>query len=179
MYTDCKALENILSPKKSLDNVINSRFLRWILFLQNYDLTIKFRSSQKNINADCMSRLPVTDEVTGIESNELQMCNFINMFNNPEDEPISREIIAFETQQNSVSKQIFNLIKSGWPENTKLPEYMRPFINVKLSLDIQDECIFYGDRVFIPHKLRKSVLRMLHKEHNGMVKTKQLARTSV
>lgn len=55
VYTDCKALQSILCGKKDLGTVINCRFLRWILFLQNYNIEVKFRPSDKTKNADALS----------------------------------------------------------------------------------------------------------------------------
>lgn len=84
IYTDCQALQSLMSKSKNLDGVINSRFLRWLLFLQNYDLEIKFRPSKQTAGADVLSRLPL-DEGTGIESESLsQIClNVLNEVGDP------------------------------------------------------------------------------------------------
>lgn len=64
IFTDCEALPPIFSGRKDFGGVINSRFLRWLLFVQNYDFEIRHRPSKQTVNADALSRLPCED-VTG------------------------------------------------------------------------------------------------------------------
>lgn len=175
VYTDCKALQSILSGKKDLGNVINSRFLRWILFLQNYDMEVKFRPSNQTKNADALSRLPV-NEPTGIKEVKLNILECLNSFNESENEFISHELVRHETQSHLVCQKLYEIIKEGWPPKDKIPENLALFHRVKESLDIQDGCIFYANRLFVPPILREKVLSQLHKEHIGIVRCKQLAR---
>lgn len=75
IYSDCKALESILTGKKFLGTVINSRFLRWIFFLQNYDVEVWFRPSGKTQNADALSRLPMDGSTLQmLKSAKLSLC---------------------------------------------------------------------------------------------------------
>lgn len=179
VYTDCKALESLLSHKRNLDNVVNSRFIRWVLFLQNYNLIVKFRESKKNADADALSRLPLLNETTEIEEESLSFFSYLNTFNDDVSEALSHEKIAIETDKSPLGREIISYIKNGWVMNEKISEYMKPFYDARISLDTQSECIFFGDRVYIPPKLRKTVLKHLHREHNGIVKMKKLVRGSV
>lgn len=47
------------------------------------------------------------------------------------------------------------------------------------DLEVVDECLLYQDRVIIPQVMQTDVLKLLHANHAGMVKMKQLARRSV
>lgn len=111
VYTDCKALESLLSNEKNLNCVINSRFLRWILLLQNYDLTIKFRSSSHTKEADALSRLPI-EESNEIEDVSLESLNFINMMNESPDECVSMEDAKRETNKHVLCQKLYNFVFS-------------------------------------------------------------------
>lgn len=69
-------------------------------------------------------------------------------------------------------------IRLGWPARNKLESELLSFFRARNSLDIYNECIFYGNTVFIPPKLRRSLLELIHREHSGVVKCKQLARSA-
>lgn len=176
VYTDCRALESILSKSKPMNTVINSRFLRWILFLQNYNLSIKFKSSKFITNADALSRLPVSDG-TGIPAEELSLLN-LNSFNEIHENVISREEIAKEMKEFSVFQKLSEFIRKGWPNKDKIYPQLREFYRFRESLEEQNGCVFYGDRIFIPLRLRPTILQKLHKEHQGMVRAKQIARST-
>lgn len=177
IYTDCQALESLLSQKKDLGTIINSRFLRWILFLSNYDLTIKYRPSKKTQNADALSRLPM-NEPTTVQEIFLNTVS-LNLFNSDPDQLVSIKDIGKRTHENHLCKLLFNVIKEGWPSKDNVPNELISFYKFRLSLDIDEDCIFYGDRIFVPPTLRQKILSMVHKEHVGMVKSKKLIRTSV
>ena len=51
--------------------------------------------------------------------------------------------------------------------------------DLKDSLTVDQGCILWGTRVVIPHKLRTNMLRELHETHQGITRTKQLARSYV
>ena len=51
-----------------------------------------------------------------------------------------------------------------------------PYARVKYQLNIDKECVLKANRVIVPVKLKDKVLQMLHSEHMGISKTKNLAR---
>lgn len=178
IFTDCKPLIPILSQKKDLGSVINSRFLRWLLFLQNYDFEIRHRPKKFTGNADALSRLP-TSQTTGIEELSLNIDTCLNSFNESQDALINQRVIEKEIQRNKICSELFAYITNGWPNKDKVHEKLLLFYKFRLSLSVQDGCIFYGDRLYIPPSYRGNVLRNLHSEHKGVVKSKQLARRSI
>lgn len=51
VFTDCQSLPPILSGKKDISSIINSRFLRWMLLMQNYDM--EFNTDLRNNYSEC------------------------------------------------------------------------------------------------------------------------------
>ena len=68
-------------------------------------------------------------------------------------------------------------ITSGWPENrSEVPQELRPYWNFRDELSTARGIILKGERVVIPHSLRKEMLDKIHTAHLGIVKSKKQAR---
>jgi hypothetical protein len=69
------------------------------------------------------------------------------------------------------------VIVNGWPENMKeLPCDLRPYWSFRDELAIEDGIIFKGQEVIIPQIMRADVLSQLHVSHQGIEKTRLLAK---
>ena len=68
-------------------------------------------------------------------------------------------------------------ITSGWPENrSEIPQELRPYWNFCDELSTVQGIILKGEKVVIPHSLRKEMLNKIHTAHLGVVKSKQHAK---
>ena len=76
-------------------------------------------------------------------------------------------------------KTLKQYINDGFPENkADCPESLRPYFNFREELAICDGLILKGHCVPIPLTLCDEALKLLHRSHMGIVKTKDRARTS-
>ncbi|KAM6547440.1 hypothetical protein CsatB_019116 [Cannabis sativa] len=60
IFTDHSALKYLLSKKDA-----KARLIRWILLLQEFDITIKYKKGVENVVADHLSRLELSDPADG------------------------------------------------------------------------------------------------------------------
>ncbi|XP_053686465.1 uncharacterized protein K02A2.6-like [Sabethes cyaneus] len=123
-------------------------------------------------NADFCSRFPLPENVPVALQNE-----FIKSLIVSNEFPLDHALIASESRKDSFLQQIFNYMKHGWPQNLD-----RSLANVYAQhqdLEEVEGCLLYQDRVVIPASLQKQVLRLLHKNHSGITKIKQMARRTV
>ena len=74
------------------------------------------------------------------------------------------------------SKEIKNFLLEGWPhDKRKIPDDLKVYWKHRNDLTIENDIIFFNDRVIVPHSLRKNVLAQLHSSHLGIEKTKKRA----
>ena len=69
LTTDNNAIKNIFDPKTEINSIAAGRLARWALLLTQYNYALEFRKSKKHLNADMLSRLPVTETAKGPSSN--------------------------------------------------------------------------------------------------------------
>ena len=74
-------------------------------------------------------------------------------------------------------KVIKTFILEGWPEN--LSDSVKSFFRKSKELYIDNECIMWDHRIFIPTVLRQQLLEELYSGHLGIVKMKSLARSYI
>lgn len=179
LYTDHQPLTYIFGNKQELPVMTASRLLRYALFLQTFNFTIKYRRSGNHGNADCLSRLPniavkenaihedtlfhlerwhpsVPDETALFH---LEQINIL---------PITYDELAKETMRDPETAQMYQELRLGGP-----------IVHKDKNWTLQGSCILLGTRVYIPTKFRKQILEELHLGHIGMVKMKSLARSHV
>jgi hypothetical protein len=89
--------------------------------------------------------------------------------------PVSAEEIATATRKDSTVSRALEFTQHGWPENVSDKD-LQPYFQRKLELTVEDNCLLWGRRVVIPRSLRKRIMDELHDGHQGICKTKQLAR---
>lgn len=145
------------------------RLQRWAIFLAMYNYEFVFRKGSKMGNADALSRLPLA-ETNNIEPENIHIVSESNAMNNAE--------IAKYTHTDEILKEVFLYVKDGWPnkcENEKLKCYHAK----RCELSIDENCLYFRDRVVMPSKQRDKILDLFHETHLGIQKMKQSARRYV
>lgn len=86
-------------------------------------------------------------------------------------------MIAGGTKNDEYLLEIKGFMYNGWPERIN-KRFSEVFAN-QHDLESVDDCLQYKDRVVIPKIYQQQVLKLLHANHAGVVKMKQLARSMV
>lgn len=123
-------------------------------------------------NADFCSRFPLEQSVPAEYDVEVvRSINFGGEF------PVDHHKIADMTKSDGFLQDIMSFLKDGWPKRLE-KQFMDIYAN-QHELELVDGCLLYQDRVIIPHQMQKEILKLLHANHSGIVKMKQLARRTV
>ncbi|XP_062698553.1 uncharacterized protein K02A2.6-like isoform X1 [Aedes albopictus] len=171
VYTDHKPLIGIFG-KEGKQSVYVTRLQRYIMELSIYNFEIEYRPGSKMGNADFCSRFPLDQKIPrSIDQEVINSLNFSNEF------PIDFALISQEIKADKLLTEIFKFVSTDWPKN--LPMQFKNFYAVREKLEIIDGILMIEDRVVIPEKLKNDILKLLHSNHSGLVKMKQLARRSV
>ena len=178
LITDHRPLLSIFNPGKGIPTTTGNRLARWALFLMSYQYVIRFKPTQQHANADALSRLPIQDDQSFIDTDSLHV-NFIQSKRSLS-WPITPLIIARATSTDPLLHRIKHFIQSSWPSSISKKEYpdLMPYFLHRHSLSVVDDCIIKHEQVVIPPKLQAQVLRLLHQNHLGIVKMKQIARST-
>ena len=172
----------LLSIKEKPLGQVPMRLQKMLLKLQPYDFKLVSKSSKEIPVADCLSRLPLKDcHYPGLVD-DIQQFNVcateiasVSAFSSPKLEQLKESTKADNDLQN-----LSTLIIEGWPnERHQLPKEMKPYWDFRDELTVYDGIVFKGERVVIPKAMQSEILHLIHYSHQGLVKSKQLARDIV
>lgn len=184
LHTDHQPLLAIFGSNKGIPQVTASRLQRYALTLLAYDFNIKYIRTEDFGYADMMSRLianhpkPGEDTVIAAVYDGEEQCFAISTANSL---PVKFEDVRNAQNSCPVFKMLAQYISNGWPDHKKHitnPEVAKYF-ELRNSLIVVQDCVFFGDRVVAPFQYREKILETLHEGHPGMVRTKLLARSKV
>ena len=80
---------------------------------------------------------------------------------------------------NRALQMVINHCQIGWPEISSLPPDAQQFAHSRERLTVCDSLLMYGTRFIMPFSLRTKMLDALHDVHQGIVKSRERARSSV
>ena len=144
---------------------------RWALTLSAYNYKIEYRTGANNGNADALSRKPLAQTNLNAQTDDTTN-NVLNietiLFN------VSYDEMVRETRKDRILSVVYDCLLKG-REMPQSAEFL-PYQRVKDHLNIDKECVLKANRVIVPVKLKDKVMQMLHSEHMGISKTKNLAR---
>lgn len=178
IVTDHLPLVNIVNKPLSQ---VPMRLQKMLLKLQPYSFTLIGKSGKDIPIADALSRAPLK-------------CYYPNLMNEMKDCHVcATEVISTQAfSENKLAKlkettsndpdlqKLSEYIVNGWPsKRSECINELKPYWDFKDELTNYDGIIFKGERVVIPHQMQHEILHLIHYSHQGMVKSKQLARDVV
>ena len=132
---------------------------------------IEYRTGANNGNADALSRKPLAQTNLNAQTDDTTN-NVLNIETIPFN--VSYEEMVSETCKDRILSVVYDCLVKG-RELPQSAEFL-PYQRVKDHLNIDKECVLKANRVIVPVKLKDKVMQMLHSEHMGISKTKNLAR---
>ena len=173
LITDHQPLVTIFHPNKSLPAYSLNRLQRWATMIMGFNFDIRYKKSHDNANADCLSRLPLTNptptDEASAEISAIQAAAF-------ESSPIQVKDILKETERDKTLSAVIKNISNdaNWPK--KLDDELAPYYKLRDQLSVNQGVLLRNSQVVIPRTLRDRILATLHTAHIGVVKMKQTAR---
>ena len=142
-----------------------------LLRIQPYDMTIKYRPGKELLLADALSRLNPKPGVT------LRIEKTIhNVYWSEEKITDVRTNICNDPEL----CELLDVVVKGWPEKIQdIPKSIRHYWSMKDFISIENGVLLKSQQVIIPECMQKEILEKLHFSHQGIEKTRLLARTCV
>ena len=145
-----------------------------LLWLQPYDLEIRYQPGKEITVADALSRL-LPEEIHPVEDMNVQIHDIAPCF---ADNMVRQ--IEEETTRDPKLVMLKEVIHAGWPTTVKeLPDLPKPYWNYRDELFFNDGILLKGSRIIIPQVLQEGILSKLHAAHKGVEKMKLRARATV
>ena len=166
IYMDHKPLISLFGEHAKLPTLVAARLQRWALTLSAYNYKREYRTGANNGNADALSRKPLVQtnlnaQIDGTTNNVLNIETI--PFN------VSYDEMVREPRKDRILSVVYDCLLKGreFPQSAEFLPYQR--------VNIDKECVLKPNRVIVPVKLKDKVMQMLHNEHMGISKTKNLA----
>ena len=176
VITDHQPLEMIfLKPNKCA----SPRLRRMIIRTHGYNFTIKYRKGETMILADTLSRAPnpMNNEEIPLDTCIDDIIIEVDLMHFSKEK---RAELREETVKDNTLYHLSKLIHEGWPDNIQdIPREVRDHWSYRDELAMENGIIFKGQQVVIPPSMRKDILSQLHMAHQGIEKTRLLARETV
>ena len=175
--TDHKPLVPLLGTKH-LDS-LPPRVLRFRLRLDRFDYSIEHVPGKNLHTADTLSRAPsasTKSDSTLEELAELHMEACIAHL------PASKDRLdTYRTAQKAdhTCSLLIKYCRDGWPGKNSVDPVAKPYWEVQSELTLGDDLLLCGSRVVVPEALRGETLEKLHQGHQGIVRCRLRAQTSV
>lgn len=164
--TDHKPLEYVF--KKGL-NESPLRLQRLLLNLKMYDFKVVYKPGSQLYIADTLSRASQEDN---FEINETEIEAQVNLV---EYMSISNSLfkkIQEITNIDQELKELRKLVKDGWPNSKKeVNEIVKPYFKHRHEIVEIKNVLFRNQRIIVPKELRAEILKRLHYNHLGIIKT--------
>ncbi|XP_033756200.1 uncharacterized protein K02A2.6-like [Pecten maximus] len=149
------------------------RLQRILLTLQKYDLNVTYKPGKEMLIADHLSRayLPESkdDIVPDLTINSL-LTSYL---------PVSPDMyhkLQHETSNDRELQNLQDVVLDGWPDTREeIVTEILPYWNFRDEISCVDG-LYKNHKLIIPKAMRSEMLKIIHKSHLGIVKSKSLAR---
>ncbi|XP_008189968.2 uncharacterized protein K02A2.6-like [Acyrthosiphon pisum] len=167
-------LAPMCKKKKGIPIYAANRLQRWAYVLSSFDFEIKYIKSEGN-TADFLSRIKTNQCNNNINEYDDAHINFIH---EQSPFPLDWHKIKIETKRDPITSRVLHATKTGsWSNDFSINSELNSYNTRKIEITAEQDCLFWGYRVIIPTKFRKSILTELHSCHIGMSSIKSIARS--
>ena len=181
----------------TLDMIENTRLQRLRAKSSMYTFTAVWRKGVEHSIPDALSRAPTSDPTADDEALAAAVhlnvsaviLNTINAIDLPNDaqngEQQHSDDSLIDGLQGAASNdcqyaELLQLVETGFPaSSTAVTPNLRHYWKLGAELSSEDGMVLFNSRIVIPQGERLNILRHLHASHQGIVRTKQMARHDI
>ena len=175
IHTNHKPLIYMFSADKSLDAVL-PRIQRFHLRMMRFSYSISYIPGVTLCTANALSRFSLREVSSSVpEIDAFVIAIFAAM---PLRDAIIDDVRAATTTDTTL-QQVLRNCQAGWPDDKNLSPDVLQFAHSRDHLTECDGLVMYDARIVIPVALCDKMLQALYDAHQGIVKMRERARTSL
>ncbi|KAK0419802.1 hypothetical protein QR680_014328 [Steinernema hermaphroditum] len=177
LLTDHMPLLKIFGSKTGIPSYTAARLQRWATTLLGYEFNIEYRRTTEFGQADALSRLIAE---RSMDQEDAVIAAFTSSPNSPllDGLPVTHEEVTQATEEDEDLCLVKKLLSEGRLDQLRNSP-LQCFYLRRQELSVFSDCLMLADRVVLPAKLRRRMLKQLHRGHPGMERMKRLARKMV
>lgn len=130
-----------------IPQLTSSSLQRSEIILSGYNYTLIYKTRACNTNADCLSQFPKDSEK---DFSKLENLVLLTDLVEP---PVTSLDVKKELAKDPIISRVINYIRFGWSTEKILSTAFDPYINCKVELRIDQDCLIWGNYVIIPKTL--------------------------
>lgn len=172
VINDHKPLTAIM--KKDINKIPSARLQNIRIKLLNYDIDLEYAPGKTIHIADYLSRYSMQFKEDDIDKTLDDAVLSINVSDERKIE------FQNETKNDPILKKIKEYCLYGWPDHkSKCDENVKSYYTNQHEIFLDDDILFYNERIMVPFSMRPNMLKQLHEPHFGITKTKKRARDAL
>jgi len=169
-WTDHKPLVSIMN--KNVSEIPSNRLQKMRIKLFEYDIELKYLPGKNMHIADLLSRNYIKSIEDSSEFDTLDIVHSVNRYN-PHNGIYD---LQKETREDKVLSKILDYCYNGWPKSNCVDSNVKLYFNMRNEIIINDNVIYYQQKIIVPNSLRPLILKLLHESHLGVTKTRMRAK---
>lgn len=176
IFNDHKPLVSLM--KKNLREIKNNRLKRLRMKLLLYTFDLKYLPGSKLYIADLLSR----NFIKNVEiENEQPLSDIIHTVTEGSISISESRLKEFQkqTSDDSVLQKVKYYYQNGWPSACNTEGELRHYFKIKNDITVENNLVYYKDKLIIPKALRKFMLKLLHETHLGIGKVNEVAKNNL
>ena len=178
LITDHKPLVPLINSH-SLDNV-PLRCQRLLMRLMRFNPVAEYAPGKTLVIADTLSRSPLASTCAETDTHSDVACYVDSVVEGIPASSSKMDEIRTATAADAELLSVVKLIKKGWPEHlSNVPMDAREYVQVKSELSEHNGLVLRGSRIVVPKSMRGEILQKIHEGHQGLVKCRERACSSV
>lgn len=172
VVNDHKPLTAIM--KKEINKIPSARLQNIRIKLLNYDIDLEYAPGKTIHIADYLSRYSMDCTEKDYDKSLDDAVLSINVSDERKIE------FQRETNNDPMLKQLKEYCLYGWPNHkSKCDEKVKSFYTNQHEIFLDDDILFYNERIMVPFSMKPNMLSQLHEPHFGITKTKKRAREAL
>jgi len=155
---------------------LTPKIQRMVRRIQGYNAILEYKKGKEMLIADCLSRCipPASPHQKPVFEDTINIGIF--EVNNAGERDLHK--VRTETRKDPALQVVEEYIRIGWPQHrNQVPDVAHSYWDHRHDLACIDGLILKGHSIIIPQPMRETLLKKLHRVHQGSEKTIQRARS--